>query len=66
MDTEAWKLQELKKRAKRQGVHNVEAREIVGSKTIKRLKESADRLLLDVPCTGLGVFCEEIQTPNGK
>jgi 16S rRNA (cytosine967-C5)-methyltransferase len=29
---------------------------IEGSKTIKRLKESADRLLLDVPCSGLGVL----------
>ncbi|MGL4475230.1 MAG: SAM-dependent methyltransferase, partial [Shewanella sp.] len=29
---------------------------IIGSKTIKRLKESADRLLLDVPCSGLGVL----------
>lgn len=56
MDTEAWKLQELKKRAKRNGVQNVETRPIENSKTIKRLEGKADRLLLDVPCSGLGVL----------
>ncbi len=56
MDTEEWKLKELKRRAKRQGLHNIETRHIASSKVIKRLKESADRLLLDVPCTGLGVL----------
>lgn len=56
LDTEAWKLEELKKRAKRGGVFNIETRPIEGSKTIKRLEESADRLLLDVPCSGLGVL----------
>jgi 16S rRNA (cytosine967-C5)-methyltransferase len=29
---------------------------IESTKTIKRLEESADRLLLDVPCSGLGVL----------
>lgn len=56
MDTEGWKLEELKKRAKRNGIHIVETRVIESSKTIKRLHESADRLLLDVPCSGLGVL----------
>ena len=56
MDVEEWKLNELKKRAKRNGAHNIETRLIEGSKTIKRLKGKADRLLLDVPCTGLGVI----------
>lgn len=56
MDTEDWKLQELKKRAKRAGAHNIETRAIEGTKTIKRLHDSADRLLLDVPCSGLGVL----------
>jgi 16S rRNA (cytosine967-C5)-methyltransferase len=56
MDTEAWKLEELKKRARRAGVSNIEARVIESSKTIKRLEGSADRLLLDVPCSGLGVL----------
>ena len=56
MDTEQWKLDELKKRARRAGVANIEPRLIESSKTIKRLENSADRLLLDVPCSGLGVL----------
>ncbi len=56
MDTEEWKLTELKKRARRAGVGNIETRVIESSKTIKRLENSADRLLLDVPCSGLGVL----------
>jgi 16S rRNA (cytosine967-C5)-methyltransferase len=46
----------LKKRGRRAGVANVETRLIESSKTIKRLENSADRLLLDVPCSGLGVL----------
>jgi 16S rRNA (cytosine967-C5)-methyltransferase len=56
MDVEQWKLDEMKKRARRNGVQNIEAKLIDGTKTIKRLQESADRLLLDVPCSGLGVL----------
>ena len=56
LDTEAWKLNELKKRAKRNRVHVVETRPISSTKIIKRLYDSADRLLLDVPCSGLGVL----------
>ncbi len=56
MDIEQWKLDELLKRARRAGVTNLEARLIDSSKTIKRLEQSADRLLLDVPCSGLGVL----------
>ncbi len=56
MDTEEWKLNELKKRARRAGVSNVETKWIESSKTIKRLATAADRLLLDVPCSGLGVL----------
>jgi 16S rRNA (cytosine967-C5)-methyltransferase len=55
MDIEAWKLDELKRRTRRNGVSNVETRAIE-AKTIKRLRDSADRLLLDVPCSGLGVL----------
>jgi 16S rRNA (cytosine967-C5)-methyltransferase len=56
MDTEEWKLTELKLRARRAGVGNVETRVIESSKTVKRLDKAADRLLLDVPCSGLGVL----------
>ncbi|MCS5490704.1 RsmB/NOP family class I SAM-dependent RNA methyltransferase [Algoriphagus limi] len=56
MDLEEWKLQQTKLRARRNGIDIIERKVIEGSKTIKRLKESADRLLLDVPCSGLGVL----------
>jgi 16S rRNA (cytosine967-C5)-methyltransferase len=56
LDTEQWKLDETKKRARRAGVSNLEIRLIEGSKTIKKLHNMADRLLLDVPCSGLGVI----------
>ncbi|MDO9000498.1 MAG: RsmB/NOP family class I SAM-dependent RNA methyltransferase [Bacteroidota bacterium] len=56
LDVEGFKLEELKRRAKRAGVFNVETRTIEDSKTIKRLQGKADKLLLDVPCSGLGVI----------
>lgn len=56
LDTEARKLEELRKRARRAGIHTIETRVVESTKTIKRLEKSADRLLLDVPCSGLGVL----------
>ncbi|MBP7274198.1 MAG: methyltransferase domain-containing protein [Saprospiraceae bacterium] len=56
LDTEQWKLEELKKRAKRAGISIIESRWIDTNKVVKRLKESADFVLLDVPCSGLGVL----------
>jgi 16S rRNA (cytosine967-C5)-methyltransferase len=56
MDTLAWKLDELRLRARRAGATNIETRPIENRKVIKRLYGTADRLLLDVPCSGLGVL----------
>lgn len=56
MDIHSWKLAELKRRAKRAGAHNIETRTISDNKVIKRLHEKADRLLIDAPCSGLGVL----------
>jgi 16S rRNA (cytosine967-C5)-methyltransferase len=50
------KLKELKIRARRNSAHNIETRVIEGSKTIKKLHDSADRVLIDAPCSGLGVL----------
>ena len=56
MDTEGRKLEELRKRAQRNGINMIETRTIESDKVINRLHDSADRLLLDVPCSGLGVL----------
>lgn len=56
LDTEDWKLEDLRRRARRAGAGGIDTRLINSSKIIKRLDSSADRLLLDVPCSGLGVL----------
>ena len=56
MDIYGHKLAELKKRAKRDGAHNIETRTIEGTKSIKKLKGKADRVLIDAPCSGIGVL----------
>ncbi|MCW5519733.1 methyltransferase domain-containing protein [Aureitalea sp. L0-47] len=56
MDIHDYKLTELKRRARRNGVHNIETRLIDSSKAIKKLIEKADKVLIDAPCTGLGVL----------
>lgn len=56
LDIDDRKMRELKRRARRSGSHNITTIAIDSSKRIKRLFGSADRLLLDVPCTGTGVL----------
>jgi len=56
LDVEKDKLEELKRRARRNGVSIIEPRLIESKKVIKRLEASADLVLLDVPCSGLGVI----------
>lgn len=56
LDIFEWKLKELKRRAKRAGVSIIETRLIESSKTIKKLAGSADRVLIDAPCSGLGIL----------
>ncbi|MDY7395112.1 methyltransferase domain-containing protein [Aureibaculum sp. 2210JD6-5] len=56
LDIYANKLKELKRRAKRAGAHNIEPRHIDTTKVIKKLYNQADRVLIDAPCSGLGVL----------
>lgn len=56
LDIYANKLHELKRRAKRNGAFNIETRAIESTKVIKKLYDKADRVLIDAPCSGLGVL----------
>ena len=56
MDLYESKLKQLKIRAKRNGAFNIEPRVIESTKTIKKLHEKADRVLIDATCSGLGVL----------
>lgn len=56
MDIYENKLNELKRRARRNGIHNIETRLIESTKSIKKLLEKADKVLIDAPCSGLGVL----------
>jgi 16S rRNA (cytosine967-C5)-methyltransferase len=55
MDIGERKLVELQKRAERAGASCIQT-QVIKSNTIEKLKNTADRLLLDVPCSGLGVL----------
>jgi 16S rRNA (cytosine967-C5)-methyltransferase len=56
MDIYESKLRKLKVRAKRNKAHNIDLKEINSTKVIKKLYNKADRVLIDAPCSGLGVL----------
>jgi 16S rRNA (cytosine967-C5)-methyltransferase len=56
LDTGESKLSRLRARARRAGASIIETRALSSTKVLKRRKGTADRLLLDVPCSGLGVL----------
>ena len=56
MDLYESKQKQLKVRAKRNEAFNIEYRIIDSTKVIKKLHDKADRVLIDAPCSGLGVL----------
>ncbi|WP_353779488.1 methyltransferase domain-containing protein [Winogradskyella sp. 3972H.M.0a.05] len=56
MDIYESKLKKLKIRAKRNGVHNIDMKVLDSTKPVKKLYNKADRVLIDAPCSGLGVL----------
>jgi 16S rRNA (cytosine967-C5)-methyltransferase len=50
------KLKKLKIRTRRAGVFNVTTKELDSLKVIKKMKGTADRVLIDAPCSGIGVL----------
>jgi len=56
LDIDPNKLKELRKRKKRAQADIISTQHIKGQDTIQALHQKADRLLLDVPCSGLGTL----------
>jgi len=63
LDTGSSKLEELKRRATKSGAKIISTKTISNDKIISDLHNTADRLLLDVPCSALGVLSRK---PDNK
>ncbi|MBK7344025.1 MAG: class I SAM-dependent methyltransferase [Saprospiraceae bacterium] len=64
LDPDEWKLKELKRRARRGGLDNIQARLSTDTKAVKRLHQSAERVLLDVPAPA-PAYCVETRMRSG-
>jgi 16S rRNA (cytosine967-C5)-methyltransferase len=56
LDIHEWKLKALQERARRNKVNIIETKVIDSRSLLQSLEGKADRVLLDVPCTGMGVL----------
>jgi len=56
LDPSASKLQELRRRASRASLHNIQAIQSKDTDAMRSMHEKADRVLIDVPCSGLGAL----------
>ena len=60
LDSDADRLEEAKRRARRAGVHNLRARPVPAGPeadaTLADLRGACDRVLVDAPCSGLGTL----------
>lgn len=57
-DVASFRLEDLKKRARRAGVHNLRVHALTSNNdaTVKRLHGKIDAVLVDAPCSGTGVL----------
>ncbi|RLF68964.1 MAG: RNA methyltransferase [Thermoplasmata archaeon] len=54
MDDVAWKLEMLKKRARRAGAFDIRTVHVSSPRSYRRFRGAYDRVLVDAPCSGLG------------
>ncbi|ADO71104.1 RsmB/NOP family class I SAM-dependent RNA methyltransferase [Stigmatella aurantiaca] len=68
LDVDEVRIEELRKRARRAGVHNVRTQLIpaegpAADEALVALKDKADRVLVDAPCSGTGTYRRK---PDGR